>query len=191
MWLSWRMWIRRRTWRAARSWVWNCRRRHRHQAFPRSLTGLRSLRPRRACVAEDAPGACSLPAEVREQLQEEASYLAESTFSVLKAWLLGGLLFVRARTLGLPPCGRSLPGCLQKCGSNFRKRLRTSRTQRFRKLESITFILDSIRVSEHPCRNHNNVRVPTAYGSQSIHAQTIITFVLQEHAITRASMPKP
>ena len=98
---------------------------------------------------------------------------------------------MRARTLGLPPCGRSLPGCLQKCGNNFRKRLRTSWTQRFRKLESITFILDSIRVSEHPCPNHNDVRVPRAYGSQSIHAQTIITSAFQEHAITRASMSKP
>ena len=39
--------------------------------------------------------------------------------------------------------------------------------------------------------NHNNVRVPRAYGSQSIHAQTIITFVFQEHTGLRASMPKP
>ena len=29
------------------------------------------------------------------------------------------------------------------------------------------------------------------YGCQSIHAQTIITFVFQEQTVTRASMPKP
>ena len=44
---------------------------------------------------------------------------------------------------------------------------------------------------EHPCPNHNNVRVSRAYGYQSIHARTIITFVFQEHTVTRASMPKP
>ena len=43
----------------------------------------------------------------------------------------------------------------------------------------------------HPCPNRNNVRVSRAYGYQSIHAETIITFVFQEHTVTRASMPKP
>ena len=33
--------------------------------------------------------------------------------------------------------------------------------------------------------NNNNVRVPTAYGHQSTHAQTIITLVFQEHTVTR------
>ena len=49
----------------------------------------------------------------------------------------------------------------------------------------------SLRSPENPCPNHNNVRVPSAYGDQSIHAQTIIPFVFQEHTVTRASMPKP
>ena len=49
----------------------------------------------------------------------------------------------------------------------------------------------SNRSPEHPCPNHNSVRVPRAYGDQSIHAQTIIPFVSQEHTVTRASMPKP
>ena len=47
----------------------------------------------------------------------------------------------------------------------------------------------SIRSPEHPCPNHNNVRVPRAYAHQSIHAPTIITFVFQEHTITRSSCP--
>ena len=42
----------------------------------------------------------------------------------------------------------------------------------------------SIRCPEHPCLNHTSVRVPRAYGQQSIHAQTII--VLEEHMLTRA-----
>ena len=42
-------------------------------------------------VAEDAPGACSLPAEVREQLQEEASYLEESTFCCFESLVVRGL----------------------------------------------------------------------------------------------------
>ena len=37
----------------------------------------------------------------------------------------------------------------------------------------------------------NRVRVPRAYGDQSIHAQTIIPFVFQEQMLIRASMPKP
>ena len=49
----------------------------------------------------------------------------------------------------------------------------------------------SLRSPENPCPKHNNVRVPRAYGDQSIHAQTIIPFVFQEHMVTRASMPKP
>ena len=49
----------------------------------------------------------------------------------------------------------------------------------------------SIRLPEHPCPNHNSIRVPRAYAHQSIHAQTIISFVFQEHKLTRASMPKP
>ena len=48
-----------------------------------------------------------------------------------------------------------------------------------------------IRSPENPCPNHNSVRVPSAYDHERIHAQTIITFVFQEHAITAASMPKP
>ena len=43
----------------------------------------------------------------------------------------------------------------------------------------------------NPCPNHNSVRVPRAYGNQSIHAQTIIPLGFQEHTVTRASMPKP
>ena len=49
----------------------------------------------------------------------------------------------------------------------------------------------SMRSPEHPCPNHYSVRVPRACGHQSIHAQTIIPFVFQEHAVTRAPMPKP
>ena len=49
----------------------------------------------------------------------------------------------------------------------------------------------SIRSPEHPCPNHNSIRVPREYAHQSIHAQTIIPFVFQEHMLTRASMPKP
>ena len=37
----------------------------------------------------------------------------------------------------------------------------------------------------------NSARVPIAHANQSIHAQTIIPFVFQEHTLTRASMPKP
>ena len=33
--------------------------------------------------------------------------------------------------------------------------------------------------------------VPRAYANQSIHAQTIIPLMFQEHTLTRASMPKP
>ena len=47
----------------------------------------------------------------------------------------------------------------------------------------------SIRSPEHPCPNHNNVRVRGAYAHPSIHAQTIIKFAFQEHTLTRASMP--
>ena len=46
-----------------------------------------------------------------------------------------------------------------------------------------------MRPPEHPCPNHNNVRVPRAYGHQSIHAQTTITFLSQKHTFTRTSMP--
>ena len=49
----------------------------------------------------------------------------------------------------------------------------------------------SIRSPEHPCPNHNSDRVPRVYGHRSIHAQTIIAFVFQEHAVTGESMPKP
>ena len=49
----------------------------------------------------------------------------------------------------------------------------------------------SLRSPENPCPKHNNVRVPRAYGDQSLHAQTIIPFVFQGHTVTRASMPKP
>ena len=62
---------------------------------------------------------------------------------------------------------------------------------------------------ECPCPNHKNVRVPRAYGHQSIHdatiiafvflehmitnihAQTIVAFVFLEETVTKASMPKP
>ena len=37
----------------------------------------------------------------------------------------------------------------------------------------------------------NSVRVPRAYGHQSIYGQTRIPFLFQEHTLTRASMPKP
>ena len=37
----------------------------------------------------------------------------------------------------------------------------------------------SICSPEHPCPDHNNVRAPRAYDHQSIHAQTIITFVFK------------
>ena len=57
-----------------------------------------------------------------------------------------------------------------------------------------------MRVPEHACPNHNNVRVSRAYDYQSIHApydyqsihaQTIITFVFREHTITRtARLPR-
>ena len=58
-----------------------------------------------------------------------------------------------------------------------------------------------IRSSEHPCQNHNSVRgpraydtsvrVPRAYGDQSMHAQAILPLVFQEHTVIGASMPKP
>ena len=35
-----------------------------------------------------------------------------------------------------------------------------------------------------------SVSVPRAYGDESIHAQSRIPFVFQEHRVTRASMPK-
>ena len=41
-----------------------------------------------------------------------------------------------------------------------------------------------------PSARAGTVRVPRAYGDQSIHAQIIIPFVFQEHTVTRASMPK-
>ena len=47
-----------------------------------------------------------------------------------------------------------------------------------------------MRSPGHPCPNYNNVRVPGAYGYQSIHTQTI-PFVFKEHTVTRASMPRP
>ena len=50
------------------------------------------------------------------------------------------------------------------------------------------FILSFCR-SQNPCPKHNNVRVPRAINHQSIHAQTVKTFVFQEQSITRASMP--
>ena len=43
----------------------------------------------------------------------------------------------------------------------------------------------------HPCPNHDNVRLPRAYGYQCIHVQTITTFVFREHTVASASMPKP
>ena len=49
----------------------------------------------------------------------------------------------------------------------------------------------SIRSPEHPFPNHHSVRVPRAYGHQSIHSQTIIPFVFRENTVTRASIPKP
>ena len=39
-------------------------------------------------------------------------------------------------------------------------------------------------------QNHNCLRVPRAYGSHCIHAQTLISFVFQEHMVTFTSMPK-
>ena len=48
-----------------------------------------------------------------------------------------------------------------------------------------------IRLPVHPCPNHNDIRVSRACGYQCTHAQTIITFVFREHAVTSASMPKP
>ena len=60
----------------------------------------------------------------------------------------------------------------------------------------ITFILETfdpiIRTSnprEHPCPKRDNVRVPRASDYWSIHAQDILTFVLQEHTVTKASIP--
>ena len=35
-----------------------------------------------------------------------------------------------------------------------------------------------------------SLRVPRAYAHERIHAQTILTFVFQEHTLTRESMPK-
>ena len=37
---------------------------------------------------------------------------------------------------------------------------------------------------------HNLRRVPRAYGYHCIHAQTIISFVFQEHTVPFTSMPK-
>ena len=48
--------------------------------------------------------------------------------------------------------------------------------------------MSCIRSREHPCPNHSSVRVPRADGDQSIHAQTIIPFVFQEHTLTGASI---
>ena len=57
--------------------------------------------------------------------------------------------------------------------------------------------VSSIRSRQHSCPHHN----PTAYADsscvprercdQSIHAETILPFVFQEHEGTRVSMPKP
>ena len=44
-------------------------------------------------------------------------------------------------------------------------------------------------VSRAPRPSHNFVRVPRAFGYQSIHGQAMISFVFQEHRLTRASMP--
>ena len=49
----------------------------------------------------------------------------------------------------------------------------------------------SLRSPESPCPKHTNVCVPRAIDHQSIHAQTIITFVFQVHTITREFMAKP
>ena len=47
---------------------------------------------------------------------------------------------------------------------------------------------NSVRVPSAP--RHNSVRVPTAYAHRSIHAQSILPFVFQVHAMTRSSKPK-
>ena len=46
----------------------------------------------------------------------------------------------------------------------------------------------SIRSPKHPCPYHNNVQVRvSAINYQSIHAETIMPFVFQEHTVTSAS----
>ena len=49
----------------------------------------------------------------------------------------------------------------------------------------------SIRFPEHPCPNHNSLRVTGAHGSQSIHAQIIIPFVFQEPCPNHNSVRVP
>ena len=55
---------------------------------------------------------------------------------------------------------------------------------------NVLFIMSCIRSRQHPYPNHGSVRVPRAYGDQSIHAQTIVPFVFQEQTVTKASMFK-
>ena len=47
----------------------------------------------------------------------------------------------------------------------------------------------SIRLPEHPCTNHDNVRVPRAYGCHCAHAQAMITFVFAEHTVAEHPCP--
>ena len=48
-------------------------------------------------------------------------------------------------------------------------------------------VFQCIRFPEHPCQA--TIRFPRAFGYQNIHAQAMISFVFQEHRVTRASMP--
>ena len=87
------------------------------------------------------------------------------------------------------------PGSLRNLGAE-----EEARSSRGRPSEDCVLVVqhpcrnhNKVRVSrapEHLCPNRNNVRVSRAYDYQSIHAQTIIMFVFREHTITRASLPK-
>ena len=50
-----------------------------------------------------------------------------------------------------------------------------------------SFVFQCIRFPEHPCQA--TIRFPRAFRYQSIHGQAMISFVFQEHRVTRASMP--
>ena len=53
----------------------------------------------------------------------------------------------------------------------------------------ITVLIPTAYGAEHPCPEHNNVRVPRTYGHQSINAQTLITFVSCPKSIQSSEHP--
>ena len=58
-------------------------------------------------------------------------------------------------------------------------------------LGNVQTIMSCIRSQKHPYPSHGSVRVPRAYGDQSIHGLTMVPLLFQEHTVTRASVPQP